>query len=478
MESMFLSPELFKTGTQSPAAGGLSGALLLSMLKSMDLKPGMLCEATVIQQQGKSCTLQIGSQTITAELPTEEQMPEKVMLRFLSARSGADPVISMQVAGSEALSLKSYVVDTNPEKLSTTIKSFIPSLTESQSELLFKLLPYFKGDLHENLASFAYLLGLDEEKLQAHILGQSGDRVAPRELATALRETGNILSSCPCAELTKEEQTILDTIIRIIDTMQKKIAGAKNLCPFVDEESAPLSQNMKYLVNGSEAMTAAGEGAAEVREQLSKTGKEAYTSVKTEGQGITGKNGSTSDDRTGSVLRSLSHSSRTDVKGIDESLRNNGRERLDSPSTLTGHDSKEIPNGSDRRAVLEYLSREASVDRLMDRTLKAPSQEWNTTYAWKTVEDNQIMKGISVEERKQGAGNETQREYQVSFQLSLPRVGDTTCVVYWMEHSIGCRIVCDSAYSHSLFELHRSMLEERFKERGISCMHIKVEHGG
>ncbi|MGV8121242.1 MAG: hypothetical protein AB2L14_15890 [Candidatus Xenobiia bacterium LiM19] len=478
MESIFLFPEQFRAGTQSPAAGGLSGALLLSMLKSLDLKPGVLCEATVIQQQGKSCTLQIGSQTITAELPAEEQMPEKVMLRFLSARAGADPVISMQIAGSEALSLKSYVVDTNPEKLSTTIKAFMPSLTESQSELLFKLLPYFKGDLHENLASFAYLLGLDEEKLQAHILEQSGDRTAPRELAAALRETRNILSSCPCAELTGEEHSVLNTIIRIIDTMQKKIAGAKNLCPFIDDESAPLSQNMKYLMNGSEVMTAAGEEAAGLREQLSTTGKEAYTSVKTEDEAKSGKNGAAIDDRTGSVRRSAFHSSRTDVKGIDENLRNNGGERLDSPSALTGHDGKEIPNGSDRHAVLEYLSREVSVDRLMDRTLKAPSQQWNTTYAWKTVEDSRIMKGISVEERKQGAGNETQREYQVSFQLSLPRVGDTTCVVYWMEHSIGCRIVCDSAYSHSLFELHRSMLEERFKERGISCMHIKVEHGG
>lgn len=477
MESMFLSPEQFKAGAQPSSAGGLSGALLLSVLKSMELRPDRLCEAKVLEQQGKSCTLQIGNQIIAAELPTEELMPETVTLRFLSARGGSDPVISMRISELEAQSLKSYKIDTNPEKLSTAIKAFIPSLTDSQSELLFKLLPYFKGDLHENLASFTYLLGLDDKKLQAHILQQGGDKAAPRELATALRETEKIIMSCPTAALAEDEQKLLDSMLRLIDTMQKKIAGARNLNQFVDDESAPLSLNMKQLAGTSEAMTVDRKEAAEPQSQRSETGKEAYASA----EGKSSRNASFQDVNTASGNRPARHSPHPDLKGISENndnIRNNRGERMDVPSALPDHDGKEIAIGSDRHAVLEYLSREASLDRLMDRTLKTSSQEWSTTYAWKAVEDSHVLKGISVEERKQGTGNETQREYQVSFQLSLSGVGDMTCVVYWMDRSIGCRMICDSAYSYSLFELHRRTLEERLKERGISCMHIKVEHGG
>ncbi len=416
MESLLFSSEQLRTGAQTPASVSLSGALLQSLLKGIDFKSGLLCEATVINQQGKNCTLQIRNQIITAELPTAERMPEKVMLRFISTGVGPDPVISMQITGREALRLKSYVLDTNPGKLSAAIKIFLPSLTESQAELLFKLLPYFREDFHENLASFAYLLGLDEEKLQAHILEQRGDRITPRELGTALEETGNILGSCPTSELTEDERNILENTLKIIDTMQRKIKGAKNLCQFIDEESAPLGHNMKLLIHGPEATAAHREGAAE------------------------------------------------------------GKESLQSP--LSVNDGKELQKGADRHMVLDYISREASLDRLMDRTFKTNSPEWSTAFAWKTADESQILKGLTVEERKQGTGTEIQREYQVSFRISLPSVGDMTCILYWMKHSISCRIVCESIYSHFLFELNRALLEERFKERGISCLNIKVEHGG
>lgn len=475
MESMFLSPEQFRTGTQSLSAGELSGALLQSLLKSLDIRPGMLCEATVLEQQGRTCTLQIASQTITAELPTEELLPEKIMLRMLSVRGGSEPVISMQIAGKEALNLGSYVVDASQGKLAETVKSFIPTLTDSQSELLFKLLPYFKGDLHENLASFVYLLGMDSDKLQAHILESGGDKAAPRELVAALNDTREALSSCPASVLTGEEKKILDNIIKIIDTMQKKIAGAKNLHQFTDNESTPLAQSMKDLVSGHDSQTIKPDGAGKYSAQAPEEKNQSYLPSVDKTADQADRAVTSTEDRTGSARRAT-HSSHAEVKSMDDAIRKS--ENLEYRTLLPGHDVKETASGADRRALLEYLSGEATIDRLMDRTLKPASAEWNTTYAWKALEDSQVLKGIQVEERKQGTGGKSQQEYQVSFDLSLPSVGDMTCVVYWMEHSIGCRIVCDSSYSRSLFELHRSQLEERFRERGVSCMHIKVEQGG
>jgi len=475
MESLFLSPEQFRTGTQSLSAGGLTGALLQSLLKSLDIRPGMLCEATVLEQQGRTCTLQIASQTITAELPTEDLLPEKITLRMLSARGGSEPVISMQIAGKEALNQGSYIIDANQGKLAETVRSFMPSLTENQSELLFKLLPYFKGDLHENLASFIYLLGMDSDKLQAHILESGGDKAAPRELVAALSAAKEALSSCPASVMTGEEKKILDNIIKIIDTMQKKIAGAKNMHQFTDNESAPLAQSMKDLVSGHDSQVIKPDGAARSIVQTPQEKSQPYVPASDSSRERADRTVSSADDRTGSA-RKASHSSHADVKSIDETIRHG--EKPDYRTVLSGHDGRETGAIADRRAVLEYLSGEATIDRLMDRTLKPASAEWNTTYAWKALEDSQVLKGIHVEERKQGTGGKSQQEYQVSFDLSLPSVGDMTCVVYWMEHSIGCRIVCDSSYSQSLFELHRSQLEERFRERGVSCMHIKVEQGG